>query len=89
MIWELEGDGRAPLFGEYDFAAMMADGIELGMEELEWLEKEGNYCAACGEWRILYHTEVEEIGGEPDEKLLMGYDLCMECRQEMKGKIVN
>lgn len=88
MNWELEW-GDAPIIFGIDFAEILAEGIECGMEELEFLVKEGRYCDACGEFRITYHTEVEEIGGEPDEKLLMGYELCMDCRREMKGKIVN
>lgn len=88
MNWELEWGGAPVVFG-YDFAEILADGIECGMEELEFVVTQGDYCDACGEWRITYLTEVEEIGGEDDERLLMAYHLCMECRHEMKDKIVS
>lgn len=85
LTWDIKWDG-VPVFG-FDFAEILAEGIEVGMEELEFLVTEGSYCDACGEYRILYDTDFDEIGGEADEHRLMRYKLCMQCREEMRDKI--
>lgn len=89
MIWTIEScvphwDPYPDAVGAgYDFGQMLHQGIEEGMDELDYLQEFGNWCDACGQWRITHHTECEEIGGEPDERMLMGYELCTECRREM------
>lgn len=84
MKWDIEWNNEAPVFG-FDFAEILADGIEVGMDEIEFVVTEGEYCEFCGGWGICFNTEFEEIGGELDERLVNSYRLCRECR-ERRGK---
>lgn len=85
MKWDIEWNNEAPVFG-FDFAEILHEGIEVGMDELEFVVTEGEFCEGCGGWGICFDTDVNEIGGEPDEHLLMSYKLCGECRREIKEK---
>lgn len=85
LTWRVDWGNGETIFG-FDFAEILIEGIELGLAELEFLEKNGTYCDGCGEWRFCCEVDVNEIGGEPDEKLLMKYILCAECQDEVQGR---
>lgn len=82
MIWKIEWEDEAIVFG-FDFAEILHEGIEGGMDEVLHVAENGSDCDRCGEWRICFETAVETIGGEPDEKLIMSHNLCMKCRREV------
>jgi len=51
MNWEITwGSNDPPIFG-FDFAAMLVEGIEEGIEELLYLQLYGETCELCGEFR--------------------------------------
>lgn len=83
MNWTWEGGPANQTTFGIEYGEILAEGIEEGMLYLEMLQGYGKFCEGCGNWRLTTVTDVNEIGGEPDEKLLMAYDLCDECRKEV------
>lgn len=85
MNWEIDwGVGSpkpgGPVFG-YDFGEILAEGIEAGIEEIDYVRLHGSYCEACGAWRICWLYEVECVTPTDRGELreLMPYTLCKEC----------
>lgn len=69
----------------YNFAEILHEGIEHGMFELEYLQQHGMMCDLCGEFRLCDEYEVEETGGELDEKLRMRYIACCQCEMDISA----
>lgn len=92
MIWQIEWEGTSTagfwveIFG-VNFEQTLHDGIEAGMEELEYLQAYGHYCDACGGFRLTQLREFNDIAltDRGEEFRLMPYELCAQCRHEMFG----
>jgi hypothetical protein len=79
MNWEILWGG-ATIFG-YDFAGILAEGIEDGMFHLEYVEACGRYCDNCGEWAITHQVDYNEQTptDRGTEFRLLPYHLCDWC----------
>jgi hypothetical protein len=83
MKWQVE---FGPAFMNYDiasfriYAALLAEGIESGLADLNNLQLFGKFCDACGQFRM---TESLDVDGGRE---LLAYDVCSECRDEMQDR---
>src|SRR6516165_541890 len=80
MNWQIDSGTEGGIFG-YDFALILAEGIEDGLEELEYLEKYGCACDVCGEFRVCEIIQ-KEIGTPTDRGWKREYEdwaICEEC----------
>jgi hypothetical protein len=80
MKWEIEWGENPQIFG-FDFAGILEEGIEAGMENLEYLQACGRYCDGCGNWRITHTVDFNESSptDRGSEYRLMPYEFCDEC----------
>lgn len=67
------------------WAKVLAEGIEKGIEDLDFFDLFGQNCDACGEWRICAECECEESTptDRGDEYRLLPYMLCTDCQRKM------
>ena len=80
MNWQIDSGTEGGIFC-YDFALVLAEGIEEGLEELEYLEKYGCACYVCGEFRVCEIIQTE-IGTPTDRGWKREYEdraICEEC----------
>jgi hypothetical protein len=79
MNWQIEWGGD-PVFG-YEFAEILADGIEAGIDVLEYILTCGHWCDGCGEWAITHQVDYNEETPthRGTEFRLLPYQLCDKC----------
>ena len=81
LTWNVLSIEESILRWGIDFAAILAEGIEDGLEELEYLEKYGCACNVCGEFRVCEIIQ-KEIGTPTDRGWKREYEdwaICEEC----------
>ncbi|HEX8797855.1 MAG TPA: hypothetical protein VF772_04540 [Terriglobales bacterium] len=89
MIWVIESEvwnwdpWPAAVGSGFDFAEILKEGIEAGIEEIEYVIKEGEICEACGTWAICYDTIGTSVTPTDRGDLIeeQHEQWCMECRR--------
>lgn len=84
MNWNIDWGGEEVIFG-IEFDAILAEGIEFGMDDLETLQQYGRHCDGCGQFRLTQLCDGEDATptDRGTEFRFMAYHLCDECRREM------
>ena len=81
LTWNVLSIEESILRWGIDFAAILAEGIEDGLEELVYLQTYGKRCEICGEFRLT-HTLDNEILTPTDRGMKREYEqieICEEC----------
>lgn len=84
MNWQVGYDVSIYNLAEADaaiWAKVLIEGIEQGMNHLEYLQACGKYCEGCGDWRICHTADFNDEAptDRGTEFRLMTYQLCDEC----------
>lgn len=80
MNWQIDWGTDPQVFG-FDFAGLLAEGIEIGMDHLEYVMRCGHHCDCCGHWRITHTVEFPDVAptDRGEEVRLLPYQLCDWC----------
>ena len=86
MNWQIEWGSEEVVFG-YEFAEILAEGIEAGIEQIDYERTVGDYCEGCGEFGVLskFHAVEECPTDRGTERRLMAYKLCAKCLREFES----